>query len=125
MNDVGPDNLKIYSGGKSRIPEIRSLAMLKMEKNLIAVIDKNYSRQPYKASANHLDYLIHRLIEETAEPEEACLRSDLINMGEELADVSNLCDYIFERVQILRAKLEEGELLRRVDELLMEKGGRK
>lgn len=48
---VGHDRQKKYSGIKQRIPQIRSLEMLKMEKNLIAVMEKGYSREPYNKKA--------------------------------------------------------------------------
>lgn len=78
------------------ISEIRSIAMLKMEKNFIAVINKGYPRQPYKSLS--IRYLIGRAKEELHELEEAFDNGTLSEIKTECADVSNIIDYIFEAV---------------------------
>jgi NTP pyrophosphatase (non-canonical NTP hydrolase) len=104
MEKVNGEKKKEYVGPKKEIPKIMSLAMLKMEKNFIAVIDKGYCRQPYSPEANQpLGFMIFRLKQELEELEEAFKRGDLINMREELADISNLCDYTDEELlQIMK-----------------------
>lgn len=76
------------------IDEIKSLAMLKMEKNFIAVIKKKYSRYPY------FDYKFEKLLEclqkEVDELKNAYKNCDINNMREEIADISNFCDYLYE-----------------------------
>lgn len=79
---------------KHRISEIRSLAMLKMEKNFIAHIEKGYPRQPYKELSP--SYLILRIEEELAELKAVLKSGDVLGVMEECADVSNLTDYLFE-----------------------------
>jgi hypothetical protein len=82
---------------KFRLPTIKSLAMLKMEKNFIAYCEKKYPRQPYKELPP--SYLIQRIEEEVKELKEAFDKSDkdfINNMLEECADVSNLIDYLYE-----------------------------
>lgn len=81
---------------KTRLPEIRSLAMLKMEKNFIALCEKHYPRQPYKELPP--SYLIKRIKEELAELDAAFdkVPIDVPGMMEECADISNLVDYLFE-----------------------------
>lgn len=81
---------------KRRIPEIKSLAMLKMEKNFIAQ-EKGYPRQPYLAHPFHL--IFKHLQKEVEELQQAYEKKDLTNMKEEIADISNLCDYLFELVE--------------------------
>ena len=74
--------------------KIKSLAMLKMEKNFIAVIEKKYPRQPYK----HYDlpFLFKRLAQEGLELNQAMKTGDMELVREELADISNIVDYMFE-----------------------------
>lgn len=76
--------------------KIKSLAMLKMEKNFIAVNEKNYPQSPYDV----LDtgYLVQRLLEEVQELHEAYCQQDCEAMKKEVADCSNVLDYIFERL---------------------------
>lgn len=81
---------------KHRLPEIRTLAMLKMEKNFIA-LEKGYQRQPYKG-AQHTRFLIQRIKDETKELEDALDSHHILMMLEELADISNIIDYLFEQV---------------------------
>lgn len=79
---------------KLRLPSIHSLAMLKMEKNFIAHIEKKYPRQPYKEYPSF--FWLRRLREEFAELKSAYLIKDIEGMKEECADISNLIDYLFE-----------------------------
>ncbi len=90
---------KTYSGIKHRIPNIQSLAMLKMEKNYISYCDKNYVRQPYLF---YTSFLIKRIDDELNELKEAFKRGDIINMKEECADISNIIDYLFEQLSQLK-----------------------
>jgi hypothetical protein len=85
---------------------IKSLAMLKMEKNFKAVIDKGYPRQPYKHYA--LTFLMQRFVDESKELEEAmeiyvnAESHDTVitaDVREEIADVSNCLDYLYEAIQ--------------------------
>ena len=81
---------------KHRIPSIRTLNMLKMEKNFIA-LDKGYQRQPYFDKKQCLEWFIKvRLDDEYKELLKALRNNDILNMKEELADISNIIDYIFE-----------------------------
>lgn len=82
---------------KFRLSGIKSLAMLKMEKNFIAYCEKKYPRQPYKELPP--TYLIQRIEDEVKELKEAFDKSDndfIDHMLEECADVSNLIDYLYE-----------------------------
>jgi hypothetical protein len=81
---------------KFRLPLIKSLAMLKMEKNFIAHCEKKYPRQPYKELPT--SYIIQRIEEELAELKEGFEKLDIQNMMEECADISNLTDYLFENL---------------------------
>lgn len=75
---------------------IKSLAMIKMEKNFIAQ-EKHYPRKPYECY--DFVYLLARLREETRELTDAIFVSgDLENAKAECADVSNIVDYIFEKL---------------------------
>ncbi len=115
--DFDPETgFMIYTGAKAKIPEIKTMAMLKMEKNFIAVNSKGYPQRPYEK--NCCSFLIDRVSQETEELKDAYLREDLVNMLEELADVSNLLDYIFEQVSRALAKKRDAELLRAVDQQL-------
>jgi len=73
----------------------KTLAMLKMEKNLVAVIDKGYTTKPYELD---LDYLRMRLLQEVNELNEALKSGQVENAKSECADVSNIVDYIFEKL---------------------------
>lgn len=77
--------------------EIKTLAMMKMEKNFIAHIEKDYPRQPYQACS--LGFLMKRLYEESTELARAIIKKDFENAKLECADVSNIVDYIFEKLQ--------------------------
>jgi len=86
---------------KHRLPDIKSLNMLKMEKNFIA-LEKGYPRQPYNDSKQPISFMIHRIEEELEELKGAFNRQNISVMKEECADISNLVDYLFE--QLLRSK---------------------
>ena len=76
---------------------MKSLAMWKMEKNFIAHVDKRYPRRPYEAFTTYR--LLERLNEELLELMEACLTlEDVEKAKSECADVSNIVDYIYERL---------------------------
>lgn len=101
---------------KKRLPEIHTLEALKMEKNFIAQ-EKGYPRQPYRAPDQPPSYLIHRIKEEINELETAYKKVNTENMLEELADISNLIDYLFEsltrfKFNNLKFDLETSEKLR-------------
>jgi hypothetical protein len=87
----------LYKHLKYRLPQIKMLNMLKMEKNFI-VMEKGYDRQPYLAKEAPLKFWVQRIKDETKELEDAIERKDISNMKEELADLSNIIDYIFEKV---------------------------
>ena len=71
--------------------------MLKMEKNFIA-LEKNYHRQPYLDPQQPFEYLIKRLHDEFIELREEYETNEIEGMKEELADMSNIIDYIFEKL---------------------------
>jgi len=73
---------------------MKTLAMIKMEKNFIAHIEKGYPRHPY--SHYTIGQLIDRLDEEQNELIEAYQKLDYTEAMKECADISNLTDYIFE-----------------------------
>jgi len=87
---------------------MKTLAMMKMEKNFAAVIEKKYPRRPYEAF--NMEFLRVRLIEEINELNETLKfyienkRIEAMTFGSaqraklECADVSNLVDYIFEKL---------------------------
>lgn len=75
---------------------IKTLAMLKMEKNFVAVIEKKYPRKPYEAF--NIAHLIERLKQETIELEQAYTAGKYEAAKLECADISNIVDYIFERI---------------------------
>jgi len=83
---------------------IRTLAMLKMEKNFIAHIEKNYARKPYEHYP--LSLLVDRASEELEELLDAYDLLDYEKIKEECADVSNIIDYIFEAATRQEAKKE-------------------
>jgi len=80
---------------KRRLPEIKSLSMLKMEKNFIA-LEKGYPRQPYNDVNQPTSFLIRRIEEELQELKDAFKKKDIQVMKEECADISNIVDYLFE-----------------------------
>lgn len=75
--------------------EIKTLAMLKMEKNFRGHIEKGYPRFPYRIY--NMLFWIERLTQELNELKEKFALLDFEGMREELADLSNLVDYDFER----------------------------
>lgn len=87
---------------------MKTLAMMKMEKNLVAVIEKKYPKRPYEMFS--VDFLRMRLLEEMNELNDALKfyienkRIEALTYGSsmkarlECADVSNLIDYIFEKL---------------------------
>lgn len=77
----------------------KSLAMRKMEKNFIAHLEKKYPRKPY--SKYSMGFFIKRIREETHELEGAILAGDFENALEECGDISNLVDFLFERLTIV------------------------
>ena len=83
---------------KKRLPNIKTLSMLKMEKNFIAFNDKGYPRQPYLAKQQTTTFLIGRIEEELEEMKEAHSDSNIQVMKEECADIINLCEYLFEKL---------------------------
>ena len=86
---------------------MKTLAMIKMEKNFVAVIEKGYPRKPYKNLST--TYLLGRLKEEVEELSEAIMRMDSEDLQsceeakKECADVSNIVDYLFERLSALHS----------------------
>jgi len=74
---------------------MKTLAMMKMEKNFVAQ-EKGYPRKPYHNYS--LDFLIKRLYQENTELVKAILTEDFENAKLECADVSNIVDYIFEKL---------------------------
>lgn len=77
--------------------KIKTLAMLKMEKNFIAQ-EKGYPRNPY--AVFNEEFLLSRINEEFIELIEAIHNKDIHNAKRECADISNLVDYLFERLTI-------------------------
>ena len=77
---------------------MKTLAMMKMEKNFRAHIEKKYPRKPYEHY--NLEFWIYRLKQELQELTKGYENRDVENIREELADISNLVDYAFERTFI-------------------------
>lgn len=75
---------------------MKTLAMMKMEKNFVAQ-EKGYPRKPYEKLT--FSDLFLRLDEEMAELFNAVFTHEIENAKKECADVSNIVDYIFERLQ--------------------------
>lgn len=83
---------------KPKLSTIKTLAMLKMEKNFIA-LEKGYLRQPYDDNITQpTSFLISRIHQEYMELVEAFDIHNIAGMKEECADVSNLVDYLFEKL---------------------------
>jgi len=81
----------------------KTLAMIKMEKNFIAVNDKGKPRKPYESFTTA--ELLDKLDEEVAELREAVFsaleptsREGSEPAKKECADISNVIDIIFERL---------------------------
>lgn len=88
---------------KHRLPGILSLEAMKMEKNFIAHIEKGYGRQPYIDV--DVDFLMERAQQELDELKAAVLNRDVVNMREEVADVQNILDYVYEATLQLEQQL--------------------
>ena len=87
----------------THVKSILTLAMLKMEKNFVGHLIKCYPREPYK----HFDetFLLKRIKQEIKELEIALTSPEPHFAMEECADVSNLVDFLFERLsEKLRAR---------------------
>jgi len=84
--------------------KVKTLAMIKMEKNFIAHIEKQYPRQPYRCYM--IGQLIDRLGQELEELIAAYEKLDYYGARQECADLSNLVDYIFEALT-LKAEQEQ------------------
>ena len=72
--------------------------MLKMEKNFIAVIEKGYSRCPY--DEYDLIDATEWLTREYKELLDAVKNGTITEIKNEIADVSNVLDYMYEMVLI-------------------------
>ena len=88
--------------GMIKLTSPKTLAMRKMEKNFIAHLEKKYPRKPY--SKYSMGFFIKRLREETHELEGAILAGHFDNAMEECADISNIVDFIFERLMIVMGR---------------------
>jgi hypothetical protein len=77
------------------LASIKSLAMMKMEKNFRAQ-DKGYVRMPPDSNTiNELAEWVHR---EYLELMDAVFDGDCVHIREEIADVANCLDYLYEKV---------------------------
>jgi len=108
---------------KPHLDGIKSLNMLKMEKNFIAHNEKGYPRQPYNDKNQPIRFLIQRIHDELKEldtshqayealhtiPNELISSEDFMDelneMREECADISNLVDYLFEKLTVTLVSL--------------------
>ena len=72
-----------------------SLAARKMEKNFIAVFEKEYRRKPQNQFS--YDFWMKRLNKEALELEIEILKLDYDAICDELADLSNIIDYLYEK----------------------------
>jgi len=70
-----------------------------MEKNFIAVLEKKYPRKPY--SEYSMAFFLKRIRDETLELERAISANDFENAMWECGDISNIVDFIFERLIIV------------------------
>jgi len=96
---------------------IKSLAMIKMEKNFQA-LEKGYQRQPYTCPIANgqreftLIGFVLREMEELVESIDIWVNSEdrdavqFANIREEIADVSNCLDYLYEAVLREEMKME-------------------
>ena len=75
---------------------MKTLAMMKMEKNFVAVLEKKYPRKPYEEFT--IIQLLNWLGEEFAELCVSIKNKDVENSKQECADISNLIDFLFERL---------------------------
>ena len=74
---------------------MKTLAMIKMEKNFRA-LEKGYPREPYNVETNQT--LLTRLAQETIELIEEIEKGNVQQAKLECADISNIIDYLFERL---------------------------
>ena len=91
--------------------KIKSLAMMKMEKNFIAHNEKGYPRQPYNQySLADCFSFVEREMKElelsvrqyyASRHTEKFSKESLIEIRHEIADVSNCLDYLFEKTMIV------------------------
>lgn len=81
---------------------IKSLAMIKMEKNFRAVIDKGKPRDPYEYFSTK--QLLEKLDEEVSELKEAISSGIPYAAMLECGDISNVIDIIFEKLVKKRLK---------------------
>lgn len=88
---------------KKSLIGIKSLAMMKMEKNFSS-LEKGYPRKPYNDKKQTLDFLMGRLEDELEELQEGINDNNLENIMEECAELSNIIDYIYEKVLVLHLK---------------------
>ena len=87
---------------------VKSLSMLKMEKNFVAAMDKGYPRRPYEKwdivdlhsfVEREMKELKHEVITLGKVEEFGLFEHDqLIKIMNEIADVSNTLDYLYERL---------------------------
>lgn len=75
---------------------VKTLAMIKMEKNLIAVIDKGYTRYPYKDYS--VNEMLNWFLREVQELVNAIDGETNTNIKNEIGDCSNVLDYMYEVV---------------------------
>jgi len=73
---------------------MKTLAMIKMEKNFVAVLEKGYARKPYEQF--NMDFFKKRLQEEVDELKDAIHEGNQDHIMSELADVSNIIDFMAE-----------------------------
>ena len=74
--------------------QAKTLAMIKMEKNFVAVLEKGYARKPYENF--NMDFFKKRLQEEVDELKDALKEGNQDHILSELADVSNIIDFMYE-----------------------------
>lgn len=75
---------------------MKTLAMYKLNKCLIGVIEKKRTREPYLEFS--FEFLLHRLDDEVQELIQAVKSKDYEEAKSECADVSNFIDFIFEKL---------------------------
>lgn len=101
------------------LKNVKSLAMLKMEK-ILRAIDKGYSRFPYLQY--DYEFLLNRVKQELKELEDAFNCGLYSEMRVEIADLINILEYLFERTFIEESeqKKKSEEAFRRFGEGLFE-----
>jgi len=75
---------------------MKTLAMMKMEKNFIAHNEKKYPRKPYEVYTTRK--FLSKLEQEYKELAQAIKERNIKKAKLECADVSNIVDFIFERL---------------------------